>query len=372
VPPYSYIPLNNAKRIVFVAPLDWGLGHATRCIPLVKRLLESGCEVVIGASGDQAQLLKKEFPKVPQVPLKPYNIRLGKKRSTTIVKILFQIPKILGAIKTENKWLKKFLANNKIDIVISDNRYGLHHPFTPCIFITHQLYIKPPLEKFIGLWLQKIQYKYIQKFNECWVADIENEEGSLAGALSHPIHLPSIATRYIGILSRIQTLQVSPVLPLLIILSGPEPQRTLLEKIILAQLKTFPQSCVMVRGLPTQTEQLFTRNSLLQVHNHLPASTLQSFIAQAAVIVSRPGYSTVMDILPLGKKCIFIPTPGQTEQEYLAAYLSSKNWCVSTTQQAFNLTDMLSKADGLQMPNLSYLRNQEGLQAAINACLLMQ
>jgi hypothetical protein len=251
----SKINSSTQKRVkILLVPLDWGLGHATRCIPIVKELLSLKCDVIIAAAGGQKALLEEEFPFLPFVELPGYGVKYGKNRAFTLLKIMAAIPKILIRIKEENAWLKAFQEREKPDAVISDNRYGLHHKGLFSVFITHQLRIRTPFGQRADRVLQRLQYRLLKRFSICWVPDLEEDPEkdsfSLAGDLSHPEELPSIPLRYIGPLSRFEKKEVSDPCDLLILLSGPEPQRTIFEKMILGQLPAYEGSVVLVRGLP--------------------------------------------------------------------------------------------------------------------------
>lgn len=260
------------------------------------------------------------------------------------------IPKILIRIKREKAWLGHFADREGLDLVISDNRYGLCIPGIPSIFITHQLLIKTPLGQWADRLLQSLNYRTIRRFSRCWIPDIAT--GGLAGDLSHPERMPSIPTRYIGWLSRFGSSGGSggsPAPLLLALLSGPEPQRTLLEKAILRQAQGLagkaPQCrLVIVRGLPGSSEPPSVVLPWLTIHNHLPAMALEPLLRAASLVLARPGYSTVMDLERLGKRALFIPTPGQTEQEYLGPYLAAKGWAACVDQRAFSLARALEMA----------------------------
>ena len=329
----------DRKRIL-VAPLDWGLGHATRCIPIIKELLRQGHEVVIAAEGPVKILLEKEFPIIEFISLKGYRIKYGKTKRGFLLSVITQIPKLFISIKKERDWLKKTIEQNKIDIVISDNRFGLWNKKIYSIFITHQLQIKSP---FLKRGLQKLNYLFINQYNECWVPDIREKPG-LAGDLSHPDKLPSVPIHYIGCLSRFQRqVSILPEKHLLILLSGPEPQRTLLEKKLLLQLKHFPNRVLFIRGLPHENTVLNIGQQATCI-NHLTAGELQLAIREASFVVARSGYSTVMDLMKLQKKSILIPTPGQTEQEYLAKHLMEQHFAFTVNQKDFDLENALSAA----------------------------
>ncbi|HVF97179.1 MAG TPA: hypothetical protein VM871_07665, partial [Flavisolibacter sp.] len=185
---------------VLVAPLDWGLGHATRCIPVIHQLLEHGCEVMLAAEGKTAILLQQEFPLIQLLHLPGYGIEYASSEWGLAAKIVAQIPKLLAAIKQEHTWLKKVVEEEKIDAVISDNRYGLYHAGIHTVFLTHQLRIKAPVS-IAEDFLQETVYNYIENFSECWVPDAAGEN-NLAGDLSHPSELPTVPLHYVGTLSR--------------------------------------------------------------------------------------------------------------------------------------------------------------------------
>ncbi|MBS1669042.1 MAG: glycosyl transferase family 28 [Bacteroidetes bacterium] len=333
---------DNAPLKVLIAPLDWGLGHATRCVLIINRLLEAGYEVIIASDGPQAQVLQKEFPTLRMVKLPGYNLTLGKGRRTTIFKICLQIPKILTEIKKENSWLKNFLCTEKLDLIISDNRYGLYSKQIYSVFITHQLYIKTAFGKWIEKKLQALNYRFINRFSICWVADNKKNQ-ALAGILSHPAIFPKKPIQYIGNLSRFIKTESLPTYTLMVLLSGPEPQRTLLENKLIAELKDYPYKTIFIRGLPAEKKTLFISPSV-ETYNHLSSVALNEKIAKSEWVICRSGYTTMMDLARMGKKSILIPTPGQTEQEYLADYLSEKKFALKINQEDFSLKEIFEAA----------------------------
>jgi uncharacterized protein (TIGR00661 family) len=352
----------NVQKRVLVAPLDWGLGHATRCIPIITALRAQGLEVFIGAEKAGAALLQKEFPSIKIIPLNGYNISYSETKRFFLWKMIVQFPKIIMAIKREKNWVKKIIDDYKIDIVISDNRFGLYNNNAHCIFITHQLKIKTG-NSFTEKIAQKINYKYINRFNEGWIIDEEGND-NLAGDLSHPKLLPHLPLKYIGALSRFKKYVVEKKYDLLVILSGPEPQRTIFENILLEQIQVLKLDIVVVRGLPSEENILEVGD--IKIYNHLRAASLNELILASKTIIARSGYTTVMDIAALQQKAIFVPTPGQTEQEYLAAYLSEKKYCLAETQDGFNLQAALDKLEKVTLVPYPTLENKL-LQYAINA-----
>jgi uncharacterized protein (TIGR00661 family) len=352
---------------ILIAPLDWGLGHATRCIPLINAFLNIKCNVVIACNDVQKQLLQQEFSSVHFVQLQGYNITYNKYPKLLTLSILQQLPKIATAIKREHKWLNEIIDELAVDIVISDNRYGLYSSKAHCIFITHQLRIKAPFG-FVETILRKINYNYIKNYNACWIPDFKGDN-NIAGLLSHPLVLPQIPVHYIGPLSRLQTTNSEAFkYDVCISLSGPEPQRTALENIILRQVneQQIQSTIVLVRGLPKATQTLIVPKNIT-VFNHLDGNDLGCVFAKSKYIICRSGYTTVMELLALQKRAILIPTPGQTEQEYLAKKLQQQHWCFSTTQKAFRFTKAIKAAENFnyQLPQVSPSSLQDFITAFI-------
>lgn len=330
---------------MLIAPLDWGLGHATRCIPIIRALVAGGFSVIIAAEGAQAHLLQTEFPTLPILPLAGYRIRYSTYKWTLPFTLLAQLPRLLRTIKEEQAWLDKIIDDHQINLVISDNRYGLFTKKVSCIFITHQLTIKAPFA-WVEAILQKINYRYINRFNVCWVPDMEGEN-NLAGCLSHPLNMPGVPVKYIGVLSRFQPETTNKIYQYCILLSGPEPQRTLLENKLISDLLKMTSPILLVRGKPGSTETMILADHIT-VKNHLPGNELRQAILQSEYIVSRSGYTTVMELMALQKKSILIPTPGQTEQEYLAKRLAEKGYCLTATQDSMDCVAQLQKAKQFQ------------------------
>jgi uncharacterized protein (TIGR00661 family) len=336
------------KNNILVVPLDWGLGHATRCIPIIQALLENNCKVYIAAENATRSLLENEFPQCNFLPIKGYRIRYSRQKFLLPIKMAVQLPRILLRSFQEHRWLKKAVNQFSIDAVIADNRFGLFHSTIPSVYITHQLLIKTG-NRFSEKILQKIHRWIIKKYTHCWVPDFEGNE-NIAGELSHPIKSPS-NVQYVGCLSRFSfNLPPTKKYDLLLLLSGPEPQRTIFEKLLLSQLKNFDGKVMLVRGLPQIDEeqknkdQIFKASSLLTIENHLTAAQLNEVILQSELVIARSGYTTIMDLIKIRKKAILVPTPGQTEQEYLAEYLMKKKYFYSVTQHDFVLSDSLKLA----------------------------
>lgn len=333
-----------------IAPLDWGLGHATRCIPFIRFLLQNGNNLIVCGEGQVAALLQKEFPQIKLLDLKGYRISYPKQRGFFIFKIIAQLPKLFFAVRREKKWLNKIIKKHHVDVVISDNRLGLYHSAAYTIFMTHQLGIKTG-NRLLDNLARRINYYFINKYDECWVPDVDGEN-NIAGELSHPLQMPAIPVKYIGLLSRFNRESVSSKKNITIIISGPEPQRTLLEKKLVEQVNNIDSEIVLVRGLPNSNDRLPALPKNIKQYNHLNATELCSLMQESATIITRSGYSTIMDLLMLNKKAILIPTPGQTEQEYLAKYLFKNNFFYSVKQEDFELEDMVKDQTPLKEINI--------------------
>jgi len=354
-------PETPLKPRILIAPLDWGLGHATRCIPVIKTLLKKKCSVLIAAEGPTKFLLEKEFPQLDFVELKGYHINYSKNKWSLPFVIAGQIPKIISTIQYENQRLKDIVEEHFIEGIISDNRFGLYHKDIPSVFITHQLLIKTFLGNAADRLLKEINYKYINRFSECWVPDHASSD-NLAGELSHPQKFPSTAVHYVGPLSRFEKLPQEQK-HLLILLSGPEPQRTILENLFVALLKDYKKPVVLVRGLPGASSELKLEENV-SVYNHLSANQLNKVLADASIVISRCGYSTVMDLALLHKKSILIPTPGQSEQEYLSRHLMKNNFALCIDQNKFILNNALNLAE-----NFNYKMNAHSNQSSLETVI---
>lgn len=335
--------INNSRErlTVLIAPLNWGLGHVTRCIPIIRILQKLNCDPILAADNDGILLLRKEFPNVIILPLSASRIRYSRNKESLIFKIALQLPKLIINISKEKRWLKNIINIYEPDVIISDNRPGMYNKDIISIYITHQLAIKTG-NFFLDKIATKIHNWFIKKYDQCWVPD--SKEDGLAGDLSHPKKLQA-NTIYLGALSRFENLAVSAkIYDLLISISGPEPQRTIFENMIFDQLKNYKKKALVVRGLPADNKKIKSLNSFVEIINHLPAADLNIAFLQSDMIICRSGYSTIMDLVKINKQAILVPTPGQAEQEYLAEYLMKNKKFFSVKQTDFLLEDALSKA----------------------------
>jgi len=317
-----------------VAPLNWGLGHTTRCIPIIDALLEDGFKVSIASDGIALAFLKKEFPQLQAITLPSYDIEYAKKAQHFKLKMLSSIPKIATAIRKEHKALQQILEHYDIDGVISDNRLGLYTSKVPTVFMTHQLQVLSGTTTAATTFLHKY---FIKRFDECWVPDYKGGS-NLSGILGHPKKAVS-KVRYIGLLSRMKKDAQPQKYDALVILSGPEPQRSMLETILLTELKKYNGKVLFVRGVIEKAETRHQQKNI-EIVNFLTSDKLAKAINSAGFVIARSGYTTIMDLAALQKKVFFIPTPGQTEQEYLAKRLKEKGIAPYAIQEDFRIKDL--------------------------------
>ena len=278
----------------------------------------------------------------------PFEVKYGSSSASTQLKLAVQLPKMLAQVYKEHQHLKKVVADYHIDAVISDNRYGLYHQTIPCYFITHQTNINAP---FGAKWLNKINHYFINKFKSCLIPDFENEANRLAGKLSDVSHLKNF--QFIGLLSRAKAITTTVnTTKILYLLSGVEPQRSILENLIIEKQKATKEEAILVRGSNIENKNLNT-NLFVECHNWCAIDELNMLVADSNFIVCRAGYSTIMDVVQWQKKAVIIPTPGQSEQEYLADYLSKKTGIKSVVQSQFLLFNFDEMQDVNSISQLS-------------------
>jgi UDP:flavonoid glycosyltransferase YjiC (YdhE family) len=315
---------------ILIAPLNWGLGHATRCIPLVRQYLERGDEVVLGGDGESLLLLQRHFPQLRVIQLPSLELRYAANDQQRGF-YLRAIPALLRFTIADHYYLRQQLAIEHFDLIISDNRFGLFTRQTRCVYITHQLYVRLPRRLRIFQPLARALHACVLKrYHEVWVPDFANSENSLAGELCHGGCFDTYV-KYIGPLSRFTSSEGTPKelrrnseYSVVAILSGLEPQRSMFEQAILERYANTPDKVLLVRGKVAEAQTIISRNNITMVAS-LSDQALLEVMEQATTIVARSGYSTIMDLAVLGllHKAELHPTPGQSEQEYLASLHST-------------------------------------------------
>ncbi len=342
--------INNSieNKNILIAPLNWGLGHATRCIPIINALIEEDFKPVLAGDGDSLALLKKEFPQLKSYELPSYNIRYTKKGSYLRYRILFDSLKILKAVKAELQVVDTIIEKENINGIISDNRFGVRSAKVPSVYITHQVNVLSGITTPIT---SKMHQKIISKFDECWVPD-HKDWPNLANELSHPDNT-NLNLKYIGPISRFdkknttkEGMTEKKKYDVMILLSGPEPQRTILEEKLLNEIKSSDKKVLFVRGILSENQQK-DEGEKLTIINYLLTDELQKAIVNSKVVLARSGYTTIMDLNSLQAKAFFIPTPGQFEQEYLAKVLENQKLAPYARQNDFKL-EMLDKVNNYQ------------------------
>ena len=323
-------PLN-----VLIAPLDWGLGHASRTVPLIQEFLKNNVKVFLACSGVVSDFFAKEFPELEQLNIPSYRISYPDKAYKMPLWAFLQALKLKRVVKAEQKCIENIVSQKNIDIVISDNRFGAYSKKAYSVYITHQLRILFPKYlkylEFIGICFHKKQMK---NFSEIWVPDFKERNG-LAGRLSHLKKMfPDIY--YIEPLSRFQNKEIKPKaekhFKYLAVVSGVEPTRSVFETRIRNVLKQMPGKSALLCGKPGVLHQ--EKDGNLTVFSHLKTEAFQELVLDSEFFISRSGYSTIMDQMFLKSNCLFIPTPGQTEQEYLAEFLDKEKqaFCLKENQ----------------------------------------
>lgn len=325
------MPDGSKHKKILVAPLNWGLGHAARCIPLIRALSENSFEPILASDGAALEFLKKEFPLLKYYELPSYAVEYAKKGSMLKYKLLLQTPKILNAVSQERKAVEAIIKKEDLNGIISDNRFGVRSDKIPSVYITHQLNV---LSGSTSNLTTGIHRKIINKFDECWIPDYD-DESRLAGELSRRSRL-QIPLRYMGPLSRFSFGKRTEDIDLLVILSGPEPQRGIFEEKLRQQLKCFDGNCFIVQGIVEESQQINEEGNL-KIVNFMLGQELEETILRSKLVISRSGYSSIMDLNALKAKAFFVPTPGQFEQQYLAERIKKLGIANFAQQDDFSL-----------------------------------
>ena len=319
------------KKNILIAPLNWGLGHATRCIPIIKALENNGFEPVIASDGVALDLLKKEFPHLIFFELPSYDVTYAIDGKNFKWKLLSQIPKIIKAIRSEKRVVAKIVSNYSIDGIISDNRLGVFSKKVPSVFITHQLNVLSGKTSWLS---SKLHLNYIKKFTVCWIPDT-NSFPNLSGKLGH-LSKPLKSSINIGPLSRLSKKDLPKKYDLMVLLSGPEPQRTILEEKLIEELKEYTKETLFIKGI-IEKEQVISKKGNITFYNFMASEAMETSINESEIILCRSGYTTIMDLAKLKKKAFLIPTPGQFEQEYLAKKYKKEGLAPSCSQENFTI-----------------------------------
>ena len=341
-----------------VAPLDWGLGHATRCAPVVREFLEKGCDVELAVTRGNAAILREMFPDVRQRLAPSYNIVYPKHGYNMAFWLLKNSAHLRAVMRAEHHYAEEMVERHGYDILVSDNRFAFRSRKAKSVYMTHQCRIAFPkmfrmFEAFGAAWHASV----MSRFDEVWVPDVPEFPG-YAGSLSHVERCPR-PLKFVGPLSRFAMLPLTQStekdLGIVAVVSGVEPARSRFASRLSSVLPQIPGKHVVILGKPASSLKTWTAGNVT-FYNHLPTQEFADVISRAGWVISRGGYSTVMDMAVLGAKCIFVPTPGQYEQVVLAADLSAAGFAVSIEEGSLSV-DSLSKAlqrtDVVELPRQS-------------------
>jgi len=336
-------------RNVLVSPLEWGLGHTVRLVPLIEYLQKQGHRVLVAADGASYLFYQGRFPGITliRMPFTPVQYATDRRFFRTL---LPQIPRMMRAIRHNHRALSQLVRDEKIDLIISDNRYGMTCQGVPSVFISTQLWLKAPPVLAFGEPLTYLMHRWaIRKFTHLWIADFFDPPG-ITGILGHAPLLPR-KTQWIGPVSR---LNGSPSEPradmkrfrIVAIVSGPEPQRSLFEEELRLTLTARIGEALIIRGLPSGAPPGHLPDEQIEnLHfmNHASDEALAWYMRQAELVICRPGISSLSDLVALQANALLVPTPGQTEQEYLARHLLRHGY-FAVAEQGTLSTDRMEAA----------------------------
>lgn len=331
--------MEGKPKTILACPLEWGLGHTVRLVPFIRDAIREGHQVILASDGPSLDLLRHRFPDLFWIRMPFYPVRYASD-GQFFRKLVPQFPGILRAIRNNHRQVHRMVQEFGINEIICDHRYGLTHKDVHSIFITNQLWLKAPNG---WNWAEGFIYRLhcfaLRKFSEILIADYPGKP-NLSGIQTHPPHLPR-NTRYIGPVSRFR--DVVPERPenavpfeVLALVSGPEPQRTLFENLLLERFRKNGTPAVILRGLPPQVpdeDPAVRQDGAVLLINHAHDAHILWYILQAREIICRPGNSTLSDLTYLGKTALLVPTPGQTEQEYVAGHLQNQGLFSICTQE---------------------------------------
>lgn len=345
---------------VLVAPLDWGLGHATRCAPIVQKFLDQGCDVELAVVKSNAGILREMFPAVRQRLAPSYNIVYPKHGYNMGLWLVKNSAHLKAVMRAEHHYAEEMVERRNYDIIVSDNRFAFYSRKAYCVYMTHQRRIAfPKAFKMFESVGEKWHAAMMKNFDEVWVPDLPEFPG-YAGTLSHTAFCPQ-PLQFVGALSRFMLPGAASAdatvkdLKIVAVISGVEPARTRFEGLLRTLLARIPGEHVVILGKPYEEARSWTEGNIT-FYNHLPSEKFAQVIRRAEWVVSRGGYSTVMDMAVLGAKCIFVPTPGQYEQIVLAEDLAKENAVVTIDESQLSvesINKILAEKNSVELPKPS-------------------
>jgi predicted glycosyltransferase len=339
------------KTIVY-AILNWGLGHVTRSTPIIERLINDGNRVIIVSHGKALILLKEQFPNCIFRDIRDKNIEYSRLGIMFVFKILSQYPKMILGWWHEKRKLKELIKEFDPDLIMTEMRLGFWSKKIPSVLITNQLRFELPKGlkwgEILGEWFNFLIFRH---YDHIFVPDVEGEP-NLLGNLAHKGRIakhPKL--RFVGSLTSIDRENdgLEEDIDLFVSISGPEPQRTKFEEIILPQLTACSSRIVVALGVPGDKTVKEIDHGRIKIYSHLERKEMSSILKRAKYVVSRSGFSTVNELFVLKKKALLVPTPGQTEQEYIARYLHQQGLFGISRQEDLDLSHLpdLSAPDSI-------------------------
>ena len=324
---------------IFFPVLNWGLGHASRSLPLIRQYLDLGHEVICASDGEALTMLRRELPDQMVLQLPGYGILYESKYMP--LNMLRHSSGMLRTIKTEHELTKAIVKHHQADCIISDNRYGCYHPEIPSALITHQLQVFTG-NKLLDVYIRRQIRSWFKKFSEVWIPD-QAPPGNITGDLSG-IDTSPIPKHYLGVISELTCQPANGKFDAVAVISGPEPQRSHFEQLVTKQLSALPGHYAIVRGKPDENITTTIQGNLTIIP-YLSRADLSSLLSETQIVIARSGYTTLMDLAKTGHKAILCPTPGQYEQIYLADRLANMHQCVYERQENLNLAEAFKKLE---------------------------
>jgi len=329
---------------------SWGLGHATRSLPVIRKLIEEDNEITIISHGRSLQLLKNELGKnLEYIEISDYPMLLSENSRQFMAKSLIYWPIFVSQLRRGWKKLKKNLEHKKYDAIISDARYEIYNRKVPSFFISHQMRIMNPMRiKFLEKGSEIFNLFFFRRYAGVIVPDYKDD--NLSGDLSHNLNkIDEKKLHYVGALSDFKKKQTKKDIDYLISISGPEPQRTMLQEKLLSKVDQLKGNIVITLGKTEGKDKIKKKN--IQTFSFLSKKDREDFLNRSKLVISRSGYSTILDLSVIGTKALMIPTPGQIEQEYLAKYHNSIKTFYCVNQSNINLAkdvELANKTTGLK------------------------
>jgi uncharacterized protein (TIGR00661 family) len=335
---------------IIYAVCSWGLGHATRSLPVIRKLAKEKNELTIISHGRSLKLLKDELGENPRyIQIEDYPMLLSENSRQFMAKSMIYWPNFISKMIKGQRQIQKILEKEKYDRIISDGRYDIYSRKIPSFFISHQIRIMNPLRiKMFENGSEIFNLFFFKRF--CGVIVPDFRKDNLSGDLSHNLHrIDENKIHYAGVLSDFKKINKTKNIDYLISISGPEPQRTMLEEKLLTQIGDLKGKVVVTLG-KTENMDKFKQDGV-ETYSFLPSDKREEFLNRAKLVVSRSGYSTMLDLAVIGCKALMIPTPGQVEQEYLAKYHNKKGTFYSVSQDNIDLSrdvDIAKKTTGIK------------------------